>query len=68
MIPIIGLIVAVYAVVRLLQAPIEMSAGKEDWFGTPFQARFLVLTGLSVMGMMAILFLSLLLLVSNTSI
>jgi hypothetical protein len=38
MLQIIGLIVAVYAIARLIQVPVEMTAGKEDWLGLPFKA------------------------------
>lgn len=39
MLQVIGLIVAVYAMVRVIQVPIEMTAGREEWLGLPFKTR-----------------------------
>jgi len=68
MLQIIGLIVAVYAMIRLVQVPIEMSAGKEDWLGTPFKLRFFILAGASGLGLFAIGILTLMLLASGSNV
>jgi hypothetical protein len=59
---IIGLIVAVYALVRLAQVPVEMTVGKETWLGFPFQVRFLAVAGASGIGIAILLLLTLALL------
>lgn len=66
MLQIIGLIVAVYAIVRVIQVPIEMTATKDEWLGLPFKTRFFILAGISGAGLMALAFLTLLLLVSGS--
>lgn len=67
MLQIIGLIVAVYAMVRVVQVPIEMTATREEWLGIPFKVRFFILSGISLAGLMALGLLTLLLLLSGTS-
>ena len=67
MLQVIGLIVAVYTMIRLVQVPVEMSAAKEDWLGMPFKLRFFILAGASGLGLFAIGILTLLLLASGTS-
>lgn len=66
MLQIIGLIVAVYAMVRVIQVPIEMTATKDEWLGLPFKTRFFILAGISGAGLIALGFLTLLLLVSGS--
>lgn len=66
MLQIIGLIVAVYAMVRVIQVPIEMTATKDEWLGLPFKVRFFILAGISGAGLMALGFLTLLLLASGS--
>lgn len=72
MIQIIGLIIAVYAIMRLIQVPFEImrdgdsrSAG-EKWSGLPFLIRFIVVASASWLGILVLLILTLLLLVSGT--
>ncbi len=65
MLQIIGLIIAVYAMVRLIQVPIEMSAVKDVWLGMPFLVRFLILAAVSGFGFLVLGVLTLLLLTSG---
>ena len=48
----IGLIIAVYAMVRVFQIPLEMTATKENFFGMSFKIRLLILTIVSVIGLL----------------
>lgn len=66
MLQVIGLIVAVYAMVRVVQVPIEMTAGREEWLGLPFKTRFFILAGISAGGFFLLGILTLLLLASGT--
>lgn len=68
MLQVIGLIVAVYAIVRVLQVPIEMTATKEIWLGMPFMVRFIILTAISGGGLLVLGILSLMLLFSGSSV
>ena len=61
----IGLIVAVYAMVRVVQVPIEMTATKEEWLGLPFKVRFFILVGVSAAGLLILGILTLILLASG---
>lgn len=63
MIQIIGLIVAVYAAIRLVQVPIEFTSGKDHW--TPMIARFIVVAALSGCGLMLLVILTAMLLMSG---
>lgn len=65
MLQVIGLIVAVYAMVRVIQVPIEMTAGREEWLGLPFKIRFFILTGVSAAGLFVLGILTLMLLASG---
>ena len=67
MLQVIGLIVAVYAMIRVVQVPIEMTATKEEWLGVPFKVRFFVLSAISLAGLMALGLLTLILLFSGSS-
>ena len=66
MLQVIGLIVAVYAMVRVVQVPIEMTANREEWLGLPFMARFYILAGISALGLLLLGILTLLLLASGS--
>ena len=66
MLQVIGLIIAVYAMVRVVQVPIEMTATKEVWLGLPFQVRFFILAGISAGGLFLLLILTLMLLASGS--
>ncbi len=66
MLQVIGLIVAVYAMIRVLQVPIEMTATKEEWLGFPFNVRFFILAGISLVGLMVLGLLTLILLASGS--
>lgn len=68
MIQVIGLIIAVYALVRFIQVPIEMTSGHEQWLGIPFLARVIVVAGLSVLGFLAIAVLALILLTAGNNV
>jgi hypothetical protein len=61
------LIVAVYAMIRVVQFPIEMTATKEEWLGMPFKTRFIILAAISGAGLFALGILTLLLLASGSS-
>lgn len=63
MIQIIGLIIAVYAGIRLIQVPIEFTRGQDGW--TPMIARFIVVTALSACGLLALAILTAMLLLSG---
>ena len=65
MIQIIGLIIAVYAMVRVIQIPIEMTSTKEEYLGLSFKIRLLILTGLSVICLLSLVILTLILLFSD---
>ena len=67
MLQVIGLIVAVYAMIRVVQVPIEMTATKEEWLGLPFKLRFFILSGISGIGLLVLGILTLLLLASGSS-
>ena len=66
MLQVIGLIVAVYAMVRVVQVPIEMTAAREEWLGLPFKLRFFILAGISAGGLFLLGILTLLLLASGS--
>jgi len=66
MLQVIGLIVAVYAMVRVVQVPIEMTANREEWLGLPFRTRFFILAGISAVGLLLLGILTLLLLASGS--
>ncbi len=68
MLQVIGLIVAVYAMVRVVQVPIEMTATKEEWLGLPFKVRFFILAGVSAGGLLVLGILTLVLLASGADI
>ena len=61
----IGLIIAVYTMVRVIQIPIEMTATKEDYLGLPFKIRLLILTVLSVICLLVLGILTLVLLFND---
>ena len=65
MLQLIGLIVAVYAMVRVVQVPIEMTATKDEWLGLPFKTRFFILAGVSAFGLFCLGILTILLLGSG---
>ncbi|WP_020470881.1 hypothetical protein [Zavarzinella formosa] len=67
MFQVIGLIIAVYAMIRMIQIPIEMTAGREDWLGMPFKIRFFIIAGVSGMGLLVLGILTILLLVTGAS-
>ncbi len=50
MIQLIGLIIAVYAMVRLTQVPYEHAAYERSWGGMPFWVRSLHVSFLSTVG------------------
>lgn len=62
MLKVIGMIVAVYAMIRVIQVPIEMTATKEEWLGLPFKIRFFILAGISGLGLLVLGILTLVLL------
>lgn len=66
MLQVIGLIVAVYAMVRVVQVPIEMTAGREEWLGLPFNVRFFILAGVSAAGLLVLGILTLMLLAAGS--
>lgn len=66
MLQVIGLIVAVYAMVRVVQVPIEMTSTKEEWLGLPFTVRFFILAGISAAGLLVLGILTLMLLASGS--
>lgn len=68
MLQVIGLIVAVYAMIRVVQVPIEMTATKEEWLGMPFKVRFIILTAISVCGLFLLGILTIILLLSGASV
>lgn len=51
MLQIIGLIVAIYAMARIVQIPLEMTARHDDFMGVPFMTRFFVVAGISVLAL-----------------
>lgn len=65
MIKIIGFMVAIYAMARMLQIPIEMSGSKDVWLGLPFQVRFFILAGISAFAFLVLGVLTLLLMASS---
>ncbi|MSQ94418.1 MAG: hypothetical protein EXR98_07665 [Gemmataceae bacterium] len=65
MLKVIGMIVAVYAMIRVIQVPIEMTATKEEWLGLPFKIRFFILAGISGLGLLVLGILTLVLLGSS---
>ena len=65
MIQIIGLIIAAYAMVRVIQIPIEMTATKEEYLGLSFKIRLLILTVLSVICLLILGILTLMLLFTD---
>jgi hypothetical protein len=58
----IGLIIAVYAVCRLAQAPLVMVIQGKTWEGLPFSTRFTIVVAVSSAGAFIIALLTLLLL------
>lgn len=66
MLQIIGLIVAAYAMARLIQVPLEMSASAEEWLGLPLWVRFMIVAGVSIIGLLVLALLTLLLLFSGS--
>ena len=68
MIRIIGLIIAVYAMVRVIQVPIEMTATQEEYLGLSFKIRLLILTVLSVISLLILGILTLILFLSDSPI
>jgi hypothetical protein len=67
MIPNIGLIVAMYAICRLVQVPIEATARQEKWLGLPLLPRWVALATVSVVGIMVIGLLALVLLIGSAA-
>ena len=66
MVQVIGLIVVLYAFVRLLQAPFLMVSDRRDEFTKlPFHLRFYIVALTSVAGLIGLLMLALLLLASS---
>jgi hypothetical protein len=63
---IIGLIIAVYAIFRLIQVPIEMTATREEVFKVPYLIRLAAIAGISLFGVMALGVLTLMLLLSGS--
>lgn len=68
MLQIIGLIVAVYAAARLAQVPVEMTARKEEWLGTPFALRFWYVAVVSLAGLFLLIVLTLFLLTAGADV
>jgi len=62
MLQIIGLIVAVYAIARIVQVPLEMTATKDVWLGMPHFARVAIVFGVSVIALAFLLLLTMMLL------
>ena len=65
MIQTIGLIIAVYAIIRLIQVPVEMTGRHDMWTKLPFNARLGCVFGLSVIGVLVLTVLTLMLLFSG---
>jgi hypothetical protein len=67
MIPIIGCIVAVYAICRLAQVAFEITREPDakTWGGLPFVFRFVIIIGISTGGIVILLGLTVLLLVRS---
>lgn len=65
MVQTIGLIIAVYAVARLVQVPIEFTRGQEKWFGMPLFARFVAVAAISGLTVIVLVVLTLVLLASG---
>jgi len=67
MLQVIGLIVAVYAMIRVIQIPIEMTATQDQWLGLPFNVRLFILAGISGLGLLILGVLTLMLLFSGST-
>ncbi len=67
MLQIIGLIVAVYAMVRLIQVPIEMTGAKEELIGLTFKVRFFIVAAMSAFGFLILGILTLILLLAPSN-
>ena len=61
----IGLIIAVYTMVRVIQIPLEMTATKEQFFGMSFKIRLLILTIVSAISLLILGILTVFLLVKD---
>lgn len=65
MITIIGLIIAIYAIARLVQVPIEAAMNQEKWFGMPVLPRWCAIAGVSVVAVVILAILTVMLLVKD---
>lgn len=63
----IGLIVAVYAMARIVQVPLEMTATREVWMGMPHFARVAIVFGVSMAALAILFILTILLLFTPTN-
>jgi hypothetical protein len=61
------LIVVVYAIARLIQVPLEMSANQELWLKLPYMTRVFIVAGVSLAGVLILLVLALLAIIGVTA-
>jgi hypothetical protein len=62
MIQVIGLLIAVYAMARMIQVPIEMTGAKETYLGLPLWGRLAIVAGVSIAAVVVLGVLTLMLL------
>lgn len=67
MVQLIGLIIAAYALVRLVQVVFELSDGYGPWKGIPFLVRFICVCAMSALGIMVIGVLAMMLLATPSA-
>ncbi len=65
MIQTIGLIIAVYALARMVQVPVEMTGAKETFLAMPLWSRVAFVAGVSAVALVVLLILTLMLLFSG---
>lgn len=58
MLQLIGLVICVYTLTRMMQIPMEMSVFEMKWFGMRSRDRLRLVSFLSVLAFLAILFLT----------
>ena len=68
MVQTIGLIVAVYAMARLMQVPIEAATEDGSWFSVPYGMRVSIVAGISLFGIGVLVMLTLALLMSGADV
>jgi len=66
MITILGLLVATYAVCRLIQVPLELIGHRDEWRGMPLWVRLVVVGTVSVCGVAVLFVLTLMLLAKDS--